>query len=88
MSPVAERQSLDRIREDYRKALRAWDVAWFERHEWHRRLFSPIREREQSLIREPVIDERDQLRDTEERAYGRMLRARDVYAGTLLSDNR
>ncbi len=87
MSPVDERLGVDRAREDYQKALRAWHVAWIERVEWHRRRLSPIRERAQSLIREPVIDERGQLRDTEERAYDRFLRARDVFAGALLSGN-
>ncbi len=62
-------------------------MAWIERVEWHRRRLSPIRERAQSLIREQVLDERGQLRDTEERAYDRLLRARDVFAGALLSGN-
>ncbi len=83
-----ERLGIDRVREDYQKALRAWHVAWIERVEWHRRRFSPIRERAQSLPREPVIDERGQLRDAEERAYDRFLRARDVFAGALLSGSR
>ncbi len=87
MSPVDERLGIDRIRKDYQNALRAWHVAWIERVEWHRRRLSPIRERAQSLIREPVIDERGQLRDAEERAYDRFLRARDVFAGALLSGN-
>ena len=85
MSPVYERLGVDRARNDYQKALRAWHVAWIERVEWHRRSLSPIRERAQSLIREQVLDERGQLRDTEERAYDRFLRARDVFAGALLS---
>ena len=82
MSPVDERLGIDRVREDYQKALRAWNVAWIERVEWHRRRLPPIRERAQSLIRERVLDERGQLRDTEERAYDRSpARSRPVRGG-------
>ena len=59
---------LDQIRADYQKALRAWHVAWNARVEWHRRSFSPVEEREHSLLYDHVIEDRAQLRDAEERA--------------------
>ena len=49
---------LDEIQADYQKALRAWHVAWMERVEWHRRQFSPLTDREQSLVYEHVLEER------------------------------
>ena len=85
MSPADERLDTDRVRDDYQKALRAWHVAWIERVEWHRRQFSPLREREQSLVYESVIEQRSELRDAEERAYDRFLRARAVLAEALQS---
>ena len=78
---------LDQIQADYQKALRAWHVAWTERVEWHRRQFSPVNEREQSLVYEHVLEERQQLKDAEERAYDRFLRTRDVLAEALRDDN-
>ena len=74
---------LDQIQADYQKATRAWHVAWTERAEWHRRQFSPLSEREQSLIYEHVLEDRQQLRDAEERAYDRFLSAGDVLAEAL-----
>ena len=74
---------LDEIQADYQKALRAWHVAWMERVEWHRRQFSPLTDREQSLVYEHVLEERQQLRDAEKRAYDHVLRARDVLAEAL-----
>ena len=68
-----------------RRQLRAWHIAWLERVEWHRHRFSPIEERQHSLIYEPVLAERAELRDAEERAYDRFLRARDMLAEALRS---
>ena len=78
---------LDQIQADYQKALRAWHVAWMERVDWHRDHFYPLTDREQSLVYEHVLEERQQLRDAEERAYDRFLRARDVLAEALRSRN-
>ncbi len=76
---------LDQIRADYQKALRAWHVAWMARVDWHREHFYPLIDREHSLVYECVLEERQQLRDAEERAYDRFLRARDVLAEALRS---
>ena len=73
---------LDQIRSDYQKAPSAWHVA---RVEWHREHFYPLTDREHSLVYEHALEERQQLRDAEERAYGRFLRARDVLAEALRS---
>ncbi len=78
---------LDQIRADYQKALRAWHVAWTARATWHHEHFHPFTDREQSLVYEHVLDERQQLRDAEERAYDRFLRARDVLAEALRRRN-
>ena len=51
--------------------------------EWHRRQLSPVNQREHSLVYEHVLEERQQLRDAEEQAYDRFLRARDVLAEAL-----
>ena len=53
---------LDHIRYDYHKALRAWHVPWMARVDWHREHFFPLEEREQSVIYESVIEERQELR--------------------------
>ncbi len=53
------------------------------RVDWHREHFYPLHEREQSLVYESVLDERQQLRDAEERAYDRFLQARNVLAEAL-----
>ena len=71
---------LDQIRDDYEKALRAWPVVWTARVEWHRDHFHPLTEREQSVVYEHVLEERQQLRDAEERAYDRFLQAGGVLA--------
>ena len=76
---------LDQIQADYQKALRAWHMSWMARVDWHRDHFNPLTEREQSLVYEHVLEERQQLRDAEERAYDRFLRARDVLAEALRS---
>ncbi len=41
------------------------------RVEWHCEHFCPLTDREQSLVYEHVLEERQQLRDTEEWAYDR-----------------
>ncbi len=51
--------------------------------DWHREHFHPLTEREHSLLYEHVLEERQQLRDAEERAYDRFLRARDVLAEAI-----
>ena len=53
------------------------------RVEWHGEHFYPLNDREHSLVYDQVLDERQQLRDAEERAYDRFLRARDVLAEAL-----
>ena len=75
VSPVDQRLSTERLRDDYQKALRGLHQARMERVEWHRQRFST----------EPVIEGRGQLRDAEERAYDRFLRARDVFAKASVS---
>ena len=70
VSPVDERRGTERLREDYEKALRVLHEARMERVESHPRRFS----------REPVLEGRGQLREVEERAYDRFLRARDLFA--------
>ena len=74
---------LAKIRSDYQKALRAWHVAWMARVDRHREHFYPLTDREQSLLYEHVLEERQQLKDAEERAYDRFLRAMDVLAEAL-----
>lgn len=75
--------NLHRIRANYGKALRAWHVAWNARAEWHAAAFYPVEEREQSLVYDHVIEERETLRAAEERAYERFVAARDVLSEAL-----
>lgn len=77
---------IEQIEHDCQKALRAWHVAWMARVNWHREHFFPLEDREQSLVYESVLDERQKLRDAEERAYDRFLQARDVLAEAMRSD--
>ena len=56
------------------------------RVDWHREHFFPLEEREQSVIYESVIAERQDIRDAEERAYDRFLLARDLLAEALRTE--
>ncbi len=82
-----EQLDLEQIRADYLKALRAWHVAWYARDEWHRERFSPAAEREHSVLYDHVIEERAELRDAEDRAWDRVLRARGMLAEALRSES-
>ena len=74
-----------RVRDEYAKALRGWHVAWQARVEWHRERFYPPDRLDGSLLYPHVLDERQALRDAEERAWDRVLQAHDVLREALSS---
>ena len=78
--------NIEELRQDYGKALRAWHVAWLSRVDWHREHFFPIDESEQSVIYEEAITQHRELREAEERAYDRFLRARDFVSEALRTE--
>ena len=79
-------EELEDPAERYRRALRAWHVAVMERVEQHRRMFHPLDEREHSLLYQEAIEEIERLRQAEQKAWDRFLRARDTYAEHLASE--
>ena len=74
---------IEQIRAEYGKALRAWHVAWSARIDWHQAHFYPLVGREPGLVYDYVLQEREELRAAEEKAYERFLAARDVLAEAL-----
>ena len=74
------------LRHDYEKALRAWHVAWQARVEWHREHFHPLEDREQSVVYEELLDERQRPRDAKVRADDRFPSARVVLAEALRAE--
>jgi hypothetical protein len=74
---------LDAIRDEYAKAVRAWHVAWLARVDWHANMFNNIEERSRELLYDHAWKERESLRVAEERAYERVLAARDILAEAL-----
>ena len=75
--------SAKRAREEYAKSLRAWHVAWQARVDWHRAHFFPPERLDGSLLYPHVLDERQALKDTEERAWDRVLQTQDVLSEAL-----
>ena len=76
---------IERLRENYGRALRAWHVAWLARVEWHARTFRDLEVATQGVIYQWAIDERSHLQVAEEHAYNRFLNARAILEQALRS---
>jgi len=75
---------IDRLRHEHAVALRAWQFAWSARDEWQRTTF-PLRDGDPGVVYDYVVEDRENLRAAEERAYDRFLSARQVLLEALRS---
>jgi hypothetical protein len=76
---------VERLREEYLAAMRAWRAALTARLEWHQQYFQGLAARARGFLSSHELDERAALRKAEEVAYERLVQARDTLTRALRS---